>query len=74
MIDLNEHVLGVKNEINVLFNYKKNLKKFLFSQTACGKMRMMDFERIINELERITLEIIHLEKTKTQLTKLNDKL
>ena len=72
MINLDEHIFSINQEIKLLFNYKKNLKKFVFSQTVSGKLIMMDFERIINEIHRITLEIIYLEQIKTQLTKINN--
>jgi hypothetical protein len=74
MINLNDNILNIDKEVKSLNKYKKNLKLFIYSQTISGKIRKIDFDRFISEIERITLEINNLENTKTYLIKINEQL
>jgi hypothetical protein len=65
----------IQKEIDELKSYKKELRKFLFKESVKGKMLGIDFQRIIDEIERITIEIANLEKLKTEyfnIKELND--
>ena len=74
MTNLNDHIVSINREVKLLNTYKKNLKKFLYSQTISGKIRMIDFQRSISEIERITIEVNELENTKNHLIKINEQL
>jgi hypothetical protein len=74
MINLNDNILNIDKEVKSLNKYKKNLKLFIYSQTISGKIRKIDFDRFISEIERITLEINNLENAKIYLIKINEQL
>lgn len=52
----------IQKEIDDLKFYKKELRKFFFKESVKGKLLAIDFNRIIDEIERITVEIVYLEK------------
>ena len=74
MKNFNDHIVSIDSEIKLLTKYKYNLKKYIYSQNISGKIRFIDFERCISEIERIAIEIVELEKTKNQLIKINEQL
>jgi len=74
MKNFNESILSINKEVKSLNRYKKNLNVFFYSQTISGKIRKIDFDRFVSEIERITLEINDLENTKNYLIKINEQL
>jgi hypothetical protein len=73
-MNLDNEILEIRNEIIFLNNYKKKLKLFFYSQTLSGNVIRLDFDRFIDEIERITLEIKDLENQKNRLIKTKEKL
>jgi transcriptional regulatory protein LevR len=66
----------IQEEINELQSYKKQLRKFFYKESVKGKLLAIDFNRIIDEIERITLEINHLQSLiieYSNIVELNDK-
>lgn len=66
----------INKEINELESYKKELRKFFLKESLKGNIRGVDFNRIVNEIERIALEINYLKISKSEysnLKELNDK-
>jgi hypothetical protein len=74
MKNFNESILRINKEVKSLNRYKKNLNVFFYSQTISGKIRKIDFDRFVSEIQRITLEINDLENTKNYLIKINEQL
>jgi hypothetical protein len=65
------HIASIDLEIYELTTYRKNLKKFLLLELRNGKMLARNFNRILDELDRITIEIYELEKKKLEIYNLN---
>ena len=65
------HITYIELEIYELTTYRKNLKKFLLLELRNGKMLSKKFNRILDELDRITIEIYELEKKKSEIYNLN---
>ena len=63
----------ISTEIVFLKKYKKNLTLFSYSETLKGKIITFDFQRLIAEIERISLEIDSLETKKIEYIKLKEK-
>lgn len=67
----------INNEIKELQNYKKQLRKFFYLESVKGKLLAIDFNRIVDELERVSLEIDCLKRLKNEysnIKELNDKI
>jgi len=65
------HIASIELEIYELTTYRKNLKKFVLLELRNGKMLAKKFNRILDELDRITIEIYELEKKKSEIYNLN---
>ena len=65
------HITSIELEIYELTTYRKNLKKFVLFELRNGKMLARKFNRILDELDRITIEIYELEKKKSEIYNLN---
>jgi hypothetical protein len=65
------HIASIELEIYELTTYRKNLKKFVLLELRNGKMLAKNFNRILDELDRITIEIYELEKKKSKIFNLN---
>ena len=61
------HITSIELEIYELTTYRKNLKKFVLLELRNGKMLARKFNRILDELDRITIEIYELEKKKSEI-------
>ena len=59
---LKSQVNLITKDLKELQNIKKNLIFFSYQQTINGKLRRIDFQRIISEVESISNQIVHLEK------------
>jgi hypothetical protein len=73
MTNLKNKISDIHNEIIFLNKYKNNLKKFFFIQTKSGTIRMIDFTRFLDEINRINLEINYLEKIKSTAIKKEER-
>jgi len=65
------YITSIELEIYELTTYRKNLKKFVLLELRNGKMLARKFNRILDELDRITIEIYELEKKKSEIYNLN---
>jgi hypothetical protein len=65
------HIASIELEIYELNTYRKNLKKFVLLELRNGKMLAKKYNRILDELDRITIEIYELEKKKSEIFNLN---
>jgi len=65
------HIASIELEIYELTTYRKNLKKFVLLELRNGKMLAKKFNRILDEIDRITIEIYELEKKKSEIYNLN---
>ena len=65
------HIASIELEIYELTTYRKNLKKFVLLELRNGKMLAKKYNRILDELDRITIEIYELEKKKSEIFNLN---
>ena len=65
------HITSIELEIYELTTYSKNLKKFVLLELRNGKMLARNYNRILDELDRITIEIYELEKKKSEIYNLN---
>jgi hypothetical protein len=65
------HITSIELEIYELTTYRKNLKKFVLLELRNGNMLARKFNRILDELDRITIEIYELEKKKSEIYNLN---
>jgi hypothetical protein len=63
----------ISNEIKCLNKTKYNLTRFVYSETIKGNILLLDFKRIINEIERIAIEIDLLEIKKLDYIKIKEK-
>jgi hypothetical protein len=65
------HIASIELEIYELTTYRKNLKKFFLLEMRKGNILARNFNRILDELDRITIEIYELENRKSELFNLN---
>lgn len=55
----------IEKDIKELQYYKKELRKFFYIESVKGKLKAKHFNKIVDELERLTIEIAYLENQKT---------
>ena len=60
-------------EILGLKKIKSNLTRFAYSQSVRGAIRLLDFQRCVNEIERLAVEIDFLERKKIDYIKIKEK-
>lgn len=63
----------ITKELTSIRKNRKNLVKFAYSESLKGKMIFLDFQRIINETQRMSVEIQYLEDKRQHYTKLKEK-
>jgi uncharacterized protein YdcH (DUF465 family) len=59
-------------EIKELQNYKKSLRKFFYIESIKGKLKAKHFNMIVDELERLSVEISYLESQKTEYNNIKE--
>jgi hypothetical protein len=59
--DVDSIINFITKELSAIRENKKNLVKFAYSENIKGKLIFLDFERIINETQRMSVEIQFLE-------------
>lgn len=64
-------IASIELEIYELKTYRKNLKKYFFIEMRKGSILSKNFNRFLDELDRITIEIYELEKKKSEIFNLN---
>ena len=62
----------IDNEIKEITSYKKGLRKFFYIESVKGKLNSIDFNNIVDELERISIEIAYLENQKNEYNNMED--
>ena len=63
----------ITKELTSIRKNRKNLVKFAYSESVKGKMIFLDFQRIINETQRMSVEIQYLEDKRQYYTKIKEK-
>jgi len=63
----------ITKELTSIRKNKKNLVKFAYSESVKGKMIFLDFQRIINETQRMSIEIQYLEDKRQYYNKIKEK-
>jgi hypothetical protein len=64
-------IASLELEIYELTTYRSNLKKFLLLEIRKNKILAKKYNKILDEVERITIEIYELENKKSQILSLN---
>jgi len=63
----------ISKELLVIKKNKKNLTNFCFSENIKGKLLFIDFQRIVNEIQRMGIEIEFLESKMLYYIKIKEK-
>lgn len=63
----------INKELTSIRKNKRNLVKFAYSESVKGKIIFIDFERIINEIQRMSIEINYLENKRVSYNKIKEK-
>lgn len=63
----------ISQELVVIKKNRKNLTTFCFSENIKGKLLFIDFQRIVNEIQRMAIEIDFLENKKLYYIKIKEK-
>ena len=64
-------IASLELEIYELTTYRSNLKTFLLLEIRKNKILAKKYNKILDEVERITIEIYELENKKSQILSLN---
>lgn len=56
----------INNEIQELKTYKKELRKYFYIESVKSKLKAKQFNKIVDELERLSIEIAYLENQKNE--------
>ena len=62
----------INKEIAFVKTNKNNLKKFLYSESVKGRLLYFDFNRIVSEIERMSIEILYLEEKRLEYFKIQE--
>ena len=62
----------IDTEIKELQSYKKGLRKFFYIESVKSKLKAKHFNKIVDELERLSIEIAYLEKQKTEYNNIKE--
>lgn len=62
----------IDNEIKELKYYKTQLRKFFYIESVKGKLKSTHFNKIVDEIERISNEISYLEQKKTEYNNIKE--
>lgn len=64
MTELQYITSKIDKELKELQSYKKQLRKFFYIESVKGSLKAKHFNKIVDELERLTIEIAYLENQK----------
>jgi hypothetical protein len=62
----------IDTEIKELQSYKKALRKFFYIESVKGNLKATKFNKIVDELERLSVEIAYLETQKTEYNNIKE--
>ena len=62
----------INTEIKELKSYKNQLRKFFYIESVKGKLKANHFNKIVDELERLSVEISYLETQKTEYNNIKE--
>jgi hypothetical protein len=62
----------ISKELSSIRKNRKNLVAFAYSESLKGKILFIDFQRIINETQRMSVEIQYLEDKRQHYTKIKE--
>lgn len=63
----------ISKELSSIRKNRKNLVAFAYSESLKGKILFIDFQRIINETQRMSIEIQYLEDKRQHYNKIKEK-
>jgi len=63
----------ISKELSSIRKNRKNLVAFAYSESLKGKILFIDFQRIINETQRMSVEIQYLEDKRQLYNKIKEK-
>jgi len=63
----------ISKELTVIRRNRKNLVKFAYTESIKGKLIYIDFQKIINETQRMSVEVEFLEEKRQHYTKEKEK-
>jgi hypothetical protein len=72
--DINYIVGLIDKEVNSLKKIKENLKRFAFTESKNHSIGLLKFNRIVDEVSRINLEVNVLEQKKIEFIKIKETL
>lgn len=71
--DIDSIINFITKELSFIRKNQKNLVKFAYSESIKGKLIFLDFQRIINETQRMSVEIEFLENTIKHYIKIKEQ-
>jgi hypothetical protein len=66
-------IAWISEELTSIKRNKSNLVNFAYSECVKGKIIYIDFQRIMNETQRMGIEINFLEEKRQYYTKIKEK-
>lgn len=63
----------INKEIAFIRKNKKNLTRYLYLENIKGRILFLDFQRIIEEIQRMGIEIEFLEEKRLEYFKIQEK-
>ena len=63
----------INKELAFIKNNKKNLTRYLYLENIKGKILFLDFQRIIEEIQRMGVEMQYLEEKRLEYFKIQEK-
>jgi hypothetical protein len=63
----------INKELAFLRNNKKNITRYLYLENIKGKILFLDFQRMVEEIQRIGVEIQFLEEKRLEYFKIQEK-
>lgn len=74
MNELNYILKSIQSDIYELLKYKKELRKFFYIESIKGSLKHKQFTAIVDEIERISIQLAYLETQKTEYNKIKELL
>jgi hypothetical protein len=63
----------ISKEIKGLEKIKTNLTRYAYSESVKGKIKLLDFQRIVAEVSRISIEVDFLQKKRLDYIKIKEQ-
>ncbi len=63
----------ITKDINFIKRNKKNLTRFLYLENIKGKVLYLDFQRILEEIKRINIQIDYLENKRLYYIQIKER-